>query len=222
MEAEQQPRSSLGKAFSLIGNTLFLGGLGAGAYFGYYTYYYSPEDVEVMVQAQSASESAPNQVQSNSQVHSFRFYHPGRRHGCALLGHQGGRAKVSIAIGELRVLLSHLRSSSGAATHCTFAAICRGPQQCYSALVPTQLWATMMAWYVEQRRWANGEVKKYADPPSDALLPDHPPNLRCVTAAPWHTIRSQQMVAFLVVVRFSSNQCRLGRGATGEEVCMLW
>ena len=87
--------------------------------------------------------------------------------------------------------------------------------------MPTQLWATMMAWYVEQRRWANGEVKKYADPPSDALLPDHPPNLRCAAAPPWHTFRSQQLVALLALVRFSSNQCQPGRGATGEKLCML-
>ncbi|KAL6766283.1 TIM50 [Auxenochlorella protothecoides x Auxenochlorella symbiontica] len=39
-------------------------------------------------------------------------------------------------------------------------------------------WAAVMGWYVERRRALEGEVKKYADPPSDKLLPDLPPAAR--------------------------------------------
>lgn len=42
-----------------------------------------------------------------------------------------------------------------------------------------QAWVAVMAWYVEKRRQAETEVARYAEPPSDALLPDHPPNMRC-------------------------------------------
>jgi import inner membrane translocase subunit TIM50 len=35
-----------------------------------------------------------------------------------------------------------------------------------------------MRWYVGQRRRLEGEMRKYADPPSDRLLPDLPPNAR--------------------------------------------
>jgi len=49
-----------------------------------------------------------------------------------------------------------------------------------SEAMQDQMWATVMAWYVDKRRWADTEVAKYAEPPNDALLPDHPPNLRHV------------------------------------------
>lgn len=35
-----------------------------------------------------------------------------------------------------------------------------------------------MEWYVEKRREVERELKKYADPPSDKLLPDLPPHAR--------------------------------------------
>jgi hypothetical protein len=35
-----------------------------------------------------------------------------------------------------------------------------------------------MRWYADQRAQLEGEMKKYADPPSDALLPDLPPGAR--------------------------------------------
>lgn len=35
-----------------------------------------------------------------------------------------------------------------------------------------------MKWYAGQRQQLEGEMKKYADPPSDRLLPDLPPNAR--------------------------------------------
>jgi mitochondrial import inner membrane translocase subunit TIM50 len=35
-----------------------------------------------------------------------------------------------------------------------------------------------MQWYIQQRRYVEREVKKYADPPSDHLLPDLPPQAR--------------------------------------------
>ncbi len=37
-----------------------------------------------------------------------------------------------------------------------------------------------MAWYVEKRRHLESEVRKYSEPPSDALLPDLPPQAKCV------------------------------------------
>lgn len=36
-----------------------------------------------------------------------------------------------------------------------------------------------MAWYVEQRRVLEEQVKKYSDPPSEHLLPDLPNHARC-------------------------------------------
>lgn len=40
---------------------------------------------------------------------------------------------------------------------------------------PLQLWVKVVGWYVEKRRLIELEMKKYADPPSDHLLPDLPP-----------------------------------------------
>ncbi|KAK2080395.1 hypothetical protein QBZ16_000248 [Prototheca wickerhamii] len=42
------------------------------------------------------------------------------------------------------------------------------------------LWVPAMEWFVEQRRSVEGEMKKYADPPSEKLLPDLPPQARHV------------------------------------------
>ena len=39
-------------------------------------------------------------------------------------------------------------------------------------------WVSVMEWYVDKRRHAESEFKKYADPPSDRLLPDLPPHAR--------------------------------------------
>ena len=35
-----------------------------------------------------------------------------------------------------------------------------------------------MAWYLEKRRYAESEIRKYSEPPSEALLPDLPPQAR--------------------------------------------
>lgn len=37
-----------------------------------------------------------------------------------------------------------------------------------------------MEWYVEKRKYMESEWKKYADPPSDKLLPDLPPQVQHV------------------------------------------
>jgi import inner membrane translocase subunit TIM50 len=42
------------------------------------------------------------------------------------------------------------------------------------------LWAAALSWYVERRRALEAEMQKYADPPSDRLLPDLPPHARHV------------------------------------------
>lgn len=47
-----------------------------------------------------------------------------------------------------------------------------------NAFAGSSLWVPAMRWYAEQRRQLEGEMKKYADPPSDRLLPDLPPNVR--------------------------------------------
>jgi mitochondrial import inner membrane translocase subunit TIM50 len=44
----------------------------------------------------------------------------------------------------------------------------------------TNVWTSVMDWYVEKRRTLESEMKKYADPPSDKLLPDLPPHVRHV------------------------------------------
>jgi import inner membrane translocase subunit TIM50 len=41
-----------------------------------------------------------------------------------------------------------------------------------------QAWVSVMRWYADKRRHAESELQKYADPPSDRLLPDLPPNAR--------------------------------------------
>jgi import inner membrane translocase subunit TIM50 len=38
------------------------------------------------------------------------------------------------------------------------------------------LWAKVLGYYVDKRKYLEGEMKKYADPPSDKLLPDLPPH----------------------------------------------
>lgn len=42
----------------------------------------------------------------------------------------------------------------------------------------SSLWVPVMEWYVEKRKALEGELKKYADPPNDRLLPDLPPHAR--------------------------------------------
>lgn len=44
----------------------------------------------------------------------------------------------------------------------------------------SNLWASLIGWYLEQREKLESEVKKYAEPPSDRLLPDLPPHARHV------------------------------------------
>ncbi|EFN54279.1 hypothetical protein CHLNCDRAFT_31856, partial [Chlorella variabilis] len=47
-----------------------------------------------------------------------------------------------------------------------------------NAFPGSSLWVPVMKWYAGQRQQLEGEMKKYADPPSDRLLPDLPPNAR--------------------------------------------
>jgi import inner membrane translocase subunit TIM50 len=42
----------------------------------------------------------------------------------------------------------------------------------------SSLWAGVLGWYVDKRKYIESEMKKYADPPSDRLLPDLPPHAR--------------------------------------------
>ena len=55
---EHLPPSTAGRIAGAIGNALLLGGLGAGAFFGYYTYRYTPEEVDAMIEARSQPEAA--------------------------------------------------------------------------------------------------------------------------------------------------------------------
>ena len=42
--------------------------------------------------------------------------------------------------------------------------------------IGSEIWGQVMAYYIEKRKYLEGEMKKYADPPSDRLLPDLPPH----------------------------------------------
>lgn len=97
---EGEAPGAIGRVAGAVGNGLFLGGLAATAFFGYYTYRYTPDQLDTMV---SETEKAEN------------------------------------------------------------------------AFPGSGVWADVMKWYIEQRRYVEGEVKKYSDPPSEALLPDLPP-----------------------------------------------
>ena len=46
-----------GRIAAQVGNTLFLGFLGASAYFGYYTYRYSTQEVENLIEDTKNSEN---------------------------------------------------------------------------------------------------------------------------------------------------------------------
>lgn len=100
VSADALEHSAVGRIFSTVGNALFFGAVGAGAFFGYYTYRYSADEVEKMV------------VESKQKE--------------------------------------------------------RG----------NSLWAHVMSWYLDKRTQLESEMKKYADPPSDKLLPDLPPQAR--------------------------------------------
>ncbi len=54
---------------------------------------------------------------------------------------------------------------------------------CSTTLLPykplLQAWTSIMGYYVDKRRHFESEIKKYSDPPSDALLPELPPHARC-------------------------------------------
>jgi len=52
------PPSTAGRIAGAIGNTILLGGLGAGAFFGYYTYRYTPDEIDAMIEARSQPEAA--------------------------------------------------------------------------------------------------------------------------------------------------------------------
>jgi hypothetical protein len=58
------------------------------------------------------------------------------------------------------------------------------PGTCNSSMKPLfssslpQQWVSLMSWYLEKRKNILEEMKKYADPPSDKLLPDLPPHAR--------------------------------------------
>ena len=54
----QLPHSTARRIAGALGNALLLGGLGAGAFFGYYTYRYSPAEIDAMIDARSASDAA--------------------------------------------------------------------------------------------------------------------------------------------------------------------
>ena len=56
--AQLPPPSTARRVLGAIGNALLLGGLGTGAFFGYYTYRYSPEEVDAMIDARSQPEAA--------------------------------------------------------------------------------------------------------------------------------------------------------------------
>lgn len=47
-----------------------------------------------------------------------------------------------------------------------------------NAFPGSSLWVKAMNWYLEQRRYLEDRVKEFAEPPSDKLLPDLPPQLR--------------------------------------------
>ncbi|KAG7670085.1 hypothetical protein Ndes2526B_g06470 [Nannochloris sp. 'desiccata'] len=103
--AEGLEHTGVGRAFSVLGNLLFYGGLGTAGFVGYYHYNYSVDQLEHMIDETGRSEN--------------KF--PG----------------------------------SG-------------------------LWAQALSYYVDKRKYFEGEMKKYADPPSDRLLPDLPPHARHV------------------------------------------
>lgn len=49
---------SVGRIAARIGNTLFLGFLGASAYFGYFTYRYTTPEVEQLIEERKKPENA--------------------------------------------------------------------------------------------------------------------------------------------------------------------
>jgi hypothetical protein len=67
MQADHIRTNTAGKIASRIGNTLFLGLLGAGAYFGYYTYRYTTDEINDMV----AEAEKPENSYPGSQVMEF-------------------------------------------------------------------------------------------------------------------------------------------------------
>ena len=69
----------------------------------------------------------------------------------------------------MRQLLYRLFLSARARLVCDCACVCT-----------VQVWCAVLGWYVEQRKHIQNEIRKYSDPPSDRLLPDNPPHMRCV------------------------------------------
>lgn len=43
-----------------------------------------------------------------------------------------------------------------------------------------QVWTSLVQWYIDQRSYYEDKVKEFAEPPSDKLLPDLPPQLKYV------------------------------------------
>ena len=98
-------RGTVGRVLGTVGNALFFGCVGAGAFFGYHHYAYDRMDLEQEVK--------------------------------------------------------RIKESPDAMPH-------------------SNAWASLIGWYLEQRTKLESEVKKYAEPPSDRLLPDLPPHARHV------------------------------------------
>ena len=55
---EAELPEGVGRVFSAIGNTLLLGGLATTAFFGYYTYRYTPDQLDTMVSETEKAENA--------------------------------------------------------------------------------------------------------------------------------------------------------------------
>ena len=78
--APEEPASAAQRALSVAGNALVLAALGSGAFFGYYTYAYSTDQVRVMVDETKKNENGfPSQVMPHiflSKASALHQLHP--------------------------------------------------------------------------------------------------------------------------------------------------
>lgn len=121
--ASEAGNAAPNKVLSFLGNTVWFGLLGSGAFVAYHQYRYTSDELQSMVQ-----DSEKTNEGFSVRDYNFDDVFP--------------------------------RASSS--------------QMNYYL----QMWNQLMKYYVDYRVYIENEMKKYADPPSDNLLPDLPPQAR--------------------------------------------
>lgn len=191
--------SALGRVFSAIGNTLFFGSVAAASFFGYYTYRYDVDQVGAgcwLMHAWAAIAGWAGgrgcaraacmcpRCSTLSRYFCLLFAPVAHRQVDRMVSETEAKPENAFAGSSVRLparqAAAHGRRLGLMPMICSGRSSGQTPACLLPPILPSaaQVWVPVMRWYAQQRRHLEGEMKKYADPPSDRLLPDLPPNAR--------------------------------------------